>query len=391
MKILMLNRSYYPNVGGIENSLYYMSRALVKQGHEVAIFTQEVAYEYEEREEFAEIIRYPRKDCNKLLLPVSPYVECANAVEDIKKEKERLEADLVICRDPMLGVAYKKVFPSANTVYIPAVIIKYYNKGIRPASTFLGYIKEVLRFLQLKIQERQQKRIMELSDKVVVFSKNVKDQIIVGRVCKAEKVVVCPPGVADSFSKCTEEDVPRDETTFVFVGRLCREKNLFMLIDAFHMLNCKNKKLLLVGDGDLREQLERKVQELSLQEKVVFTGKTNEPIQYYKRASFFVLPSYYESFGQVIIEALACGLPVIGFPTIKGHTMTAIDELIREGQNGFVCSGFGEEYLAAAMKKAAMCFEDKNTYFTMRKYCREYAEKTFSWERLTKLCISKEK
>ena len=74
MKILLLNRSYYPHIGGIENSLYYLSREYERMGNEVVILTEEIKGDYTCREEYADIITYPRYSVNKLLLPILPLI-----------------------------------------------------------------------------------------------------------------------------------------------------------------------------------------------------------------------------------------------------------------------------------------------------------------------------
>lgn len=74
MKILLLNRSYYPHVGGIENSLYYLSRAYKKMGHEVTILTEKIDDIAIDREEYASIITYPKFAINKVCLPVLPAI-----------------------------------------------------------------------------------------------------------------------------------------------------------------------------------------------------------------------------------------------------------------------------------------------------------------------------
>ena len=129
MKILLLNRSYYPHIGGIENSLYYLSREYERMGNEVVILTEEIRGDYPFREEYADIITYPRYSGNKLFLPVLPLVNKSRISKWIRQNKNRIEADLIICRDPMLGLSCLDVFPKANIVYIPAVVIKYYNRG----------------------------------------------------------------------------------------------------------------------------------------------------------------------------------------------------------------------------------------------------------------------
>ena len=388
MKILLLNRSYYPHIGGIENSLYYLSREYERMGNEVVILTEEIRGDYPFREEYADIITYPRYSGNKLFLPVLPLVNKSRISKWIRQNKNRIEADLIICRDPMLGLSCLDVFPKANIVYIPAVVIKYYNRGIRKAQSAKDYIKETLRYNQLKIEERQQKEILARAQKVVVFSKNVKKQLLEGSLCEEEKITVCHPGVADKFI-CQDSMVSSDDSMirFVFVGRLVAEKNLDMLINAFNQLQCKNKRLVLVGNGDQRYNLENKVKRLSLTDNVIFAGESNTPEKYYREAHYFVIPSSYESFGQVVIEALSSGTPVIGFSTIEGKTLTAIDELIVDGETGFICRKFNSNALRDSMERAKEALYDREKYYKMRSKAAQFTKDHCSWGNLAKRCL----
>lgn len=388
MKILLLNRSYYPHIGGIENSLYYLSREYERMGNEVVILTEEVKGDYPCREEYADIITYPRYSVNKLLLPILPLINKSKITKWIRENKQRVEADLIICRDPMLGLSYLEVFPKANIVYIPAVVIKYYNKGIRKAQSAKGYIKEALRYSQLKIEERQQKKILARAQRVIVFSKNVRKQLLDGRLCKKEKITVCHPGVADKFI-CQEPVTSLDDSmiSFVFVGRLVAEKNLDMLIDAFSQLQCKNKRLVLVGNGDQRCNLENKVKRLSLTSNVIFVGESNTPEKYYRESNYFVIPSSYESFGQVVIEALSSGTPVIGFSTIEGKTLTAIDELIVDGETGFICKEFSSDSLRDSMERAEKVLHTGEKYYQMKSMATQFTKDNCSWSNLAKRCL----
>lgn len=388
MKILLLNRSYYPHIGGIENSLYYLSREYERMGNEVVILTEEIKGDYTCRQEYADIITYPRYSVNKLLLPILPLINKSKITKWIRENKQSVEADLIICRDPMLGLSYLEVFPKANIVYIPAVVIKYYNKGIRKAQSVKGYIKETLRYSQLKIEESQQKKILARAQKVIVFSKNVRKQLLDGRLCKKEKITVCHPGVADKFI-CQELVTPLDDSmiSFVFVGRLVAEKNLDMLIDAFSQLQCKNKRLVLVGNGDQRCNLENKVKRLSLTSNVIFVGESNTPEKYYRESNYFVIPSSYESFGQVVIEALSSGIPVIGFSTIEGKTLTAIDELIVDGETGFICKEFSSDSLRDSMERAEKVLHTGEKYYQMKSMATQFTKDNCSWSNLAKRCL----
>lgn len=97
------------------------------------------------------------------------------------------------------------------------------------------------------------------------------------------------------------------------VGRFMKQKNHDFLVDIFAEVAKKqgNAKLLLIGDGPLREQIENKVKTLGLDEKVIFTGVRSDVADLYNAMDVFVFPSLYEGLGMVAVEAQANGLPVI--------------------------------------------------------------------------------
>ena len=95
------------------------------------------------------------------------------------------------------------------------------------------------------------------------------------------------------------------------VGRLSKQKRFDVLIKAFHQSNAKNYKLVILGEGNQRTELEKLIVELNLTDSVIMPGFVSNPYPWYKGAKLFVLSSDSEGFGNVIVEALACGLPVI--------------------------------------------------------------------------------
>jgi glycosyltransferase involved in cell wall biosynthesis len=110
------------------------------------------------------------------------------------------------------------------------------------------------------------------------------------------------------------------------VGRLAKEKNIELVLTSFSAIKsrCPQAKLLLVGDGPLREQIQRDCPE------AIFAGtQTGEALaQHYASADLFLFPSLTDTFGNVIPEALASGLCVVSF------NQAAAAELIQDGYNG---------------------------------------------------------
>lgn len=105
------------------------------------------------------------------------------------------------------------------------------------------------------------------------------------------------------------------ENKFVIghVGRFSHEKNHEFIVAVFHEFYKQNKdsKLLLVGDGQLKNEIEQKVNRLNLSDNVIFTGSKNNVSDYYQAMDAFTLPSFQEAFPVVAIEAQTSGLPCI--------------------------------------------------------------------------------
>ena len=105
-------------------------------------------------------------------------------------------------------------------------------------------------------------------------------------------------------------EISPDTLLLIHVGRFCAVKNHDLLIDIFNKMQKKtNAKLMLVGDGELRDQVEEKVKRLGLQDKVIFTGVRSDVPDLLQASDVFVFPSLYEGLPVVAIEAQAAGLP----------------------------------------------------------------------------------
>ncbi len=110
----------------------------------------------------------------------------------------------------------------------------------------------------------------------------------------------------------------KDIFHFITVGNLRKEKNQLLLIQAFFILKNLPCKLLIVGAGVMEEELKQKVKDLGLMNKIIFLGFNNNPFKFVSRSNCFVLSSDVEGFPNVLIEALACGRPVISTDCSSG-------------------------------------------------------------------------
>jgi glycosyltransferase involved in cell wall biosynthesis len=104
-----------------------------------------------------------------------------------------------------------------------------------------------------------------------------------------------------------------DKLVVGHIGRFCYQKNHDFLIDIFNEIHKQRQEavLLLIGEGELEQDIRNKVKELGLEDSVRFMGKQKDTSEFYQAMDCFVLPSRYEGLGVVAIEAQACSVPVI--------------------------------------------------------------------------------
>ena len=112
-------------------------------------------------------------------------------------------------------------------------------------------------------------------------------------------------------SSC-ERPAPSDHLNLVACGRLAAQKDYPSLLRAFKLiLNERSATLRILGTGELRSRLDELSTELGIQEHVVFLGFESNPYKYFVSADIFVMSSIFEGFGNVVVEAMMCGTPVV--------------------------------------------------------------------------------
>ena len=118
------------------------------------------------------------------------------------------------------------------------------------------------------------------------------------------------PPIADGPS--AEKAWPDGKRRILSAGALKDQKNHLLLLDAIGQVSPELKaSLVIIGEGDLRPALKGRIVQLGLEHRVRLPGYVDDPSPYYRSADLFVLSSDYEGFGNVIVEALSAGLPVV--------------------------------------------------------------------------------
>jgi GalNAc-alpha-(1->4)-GalNAc-alpha-(1->3)-diNAcBac-PP-undecaprenol alpha-1,4-N-acetyl-D-galactosaminyltransferase len=164
--------------------------------------------------------------------------------------------------------------------------------------------------------------------------------------------LVCIPNPVQPASVRARPDAPNKEGRYrlLSVGRLSFQKNYRVLIEAFSRLAARyaNWDLAIVGEGEDRIQLEQLTRTLGLESRVVLPGVTKNIGEWYASSHLFCLSSRWEGFPNALAEALAHGLPAVGFAGCAG-----VRDLIAHGRSGLLAAGNGDAgSLALALEKA---------------------------------------
>lgn len=129
------------------------------------------------------------------------------------------------------------------------------------------------------------------------------------------------------------DGLPFDESfVVVTAGRLSKQKSYADLIQAFKIVRDRQKvKLLILGEGEEESNLKSLVRNLQISEDVIFLGYQDNPYKFMRVSNLFVLSSLWEGFGLVLVEAMACGLPIISTNCLAGPS-----EILEDGKYGLL-------------------------------------------------------
>jgi len=180
--------------------------------------------------------------------------------------------------------------------------------------------------------------------------------------------------------KITEEAVFKNDNKPIIIscGRLTKQKNYPSLIKAIKILKDTGIKanLIILGKGEEEKRLKKLVKDLNLEKEVRFLGFKKNPYKYISRATIFVLSSKYEGFPNVLLEAMACEVPVISTDCHYGPS-----EIIEHGKNGFLVP-VNDEYALAEKIKILLKEPTLRRNFAIEG--RKTVEKKFDLKRIIK-------
>jgi 1,2-diacylglycerol 3-alpha-glucosyltransferase len=337
VRIGFFTDTYTPQINGVVTSIRLFARALERQGHSVYIF----APTPRQAVDGPHVIRIP-----SLPFAFQPEMRVA-AIYSAQAHRlvRRANLDIVHSHDPfaigLFGLAMAKRF---RLPYVHTYHTLY--------PEYVHYVWEAE--LTRELAERLSREFCNQCDTVIAPSTKISRALAEWGVHKP--VITLPTGV-DTFT-FSERDpeaveafrrrfaIPANARLLTFVGRLGLEKNVDALIDAMSFVRTPGARLLIVGDGPYREDLERHIARDHVADRITFTGylEGDDVRAAYHSSDALFFASKSETQGLVIAEAMASGLPVVAVDDL------AIADAVADGVNGYLVPD-DPQALAAAVDK----------------------------------------
>lgn len=365
MKIALVNDTIYPySKGGTQKRVWEISRRLAKKGHTVHLFGMKYW-------DGGEVIIKDGVYLHGVCKPQELYVEGRRSI------KEAIYFACKVVR-PLLKEDFD-IVDCSNFPYFPCFSAKLH--ALRKKSTLIITWLEVWNDYWYEYLGRKgifgkwiERMVARLSRNMITISESTKRGLLSIGAGGSIKVVL--NGV--DFEQINAASPASDESDVIFAGRLIKEKNVDVLIKSIALTrdSIPDIKCLIIGDGPERSNLERLSHALGLEGNIHLLGflaRSEDVFSYMKSSKVCVLPSTREGFGIVVLEANACGLPVV---TVR-HPQNAASDLINDGKNGFLCK-LNEEDMA---EKITMALEAKQDIF---QGCLDYA-RNYDWDRIAEM------
>lgn len=329
MKIALTHTLFYPTIGGIETYLKNLVDEYIKMGHEVIILLPQPN---------ADTVHHGYKIVS---VPVFNFFGYQVPTLKTKKILQKENPDLVHVNSPL---------PYATVMGWYAKILK--KKVI---STYHADVNPQKKWIQVAAQF-ERKLYRKIFDNIIVTTQLYKDRVV--SFYPKEKISVIPLGVdrmfLESGRKYVKKNLPlienKTKSPFIlFVGALDKNhyyKGVDTLLTSAAMKPLRN--YVLVGDGDMKKTFIQKAKNLHLSN-VKFFGKASFPAlkKFYQEAFMLVLPSNSssEGYGIVLLEAMACGTPIITTDQVGSH------QEIEEAQAGIVIKANNPTLLKRTIEK----------------------------------------
>ena len=360
MKVIRTIESFYPCVSGPANQAFKISESLYRKGIESPIFTTDFNVKNVKPIEYFGDVLVRRFNVKRKIMKYcfTPSMKKAFGDFDVVHSHNY--------RSYQTSLGYKmaknRKKPFVINTHGNLLAYKNFNMGFLSKIPYYAYD-----FLTLK-------KVVKKADMVIAATlQEYKEALEFG--VKKENLRIIPVGININEYEPAKKDSLM--LNLLFVGRIARNRNLEPIIKAMKLL--KDVKLTIVG-GEIKSSETSKtgyvdeLKKLAHGLNIEFTGPKygKELINYYKKADIFVYTSFYENFGQTILEAGAAGLPIIA------TKVGVANDIVKDDKTGFIVGPNNPKKIA----EYVMELKDRKRRVIFGKRIREIVKKNFDWENI---------
>lgn len=366
MKIAFIYDAMYPWVtGGAEKRVYELATRLAHQGHEVHCYSW--GWWWHDQGE-GDLI-YDGIHLHGVGQPMELYQDDKRSIKEallfawkLFPVLNRENFDIVDCQGfPFFSCFVAKQHAMRGKSKLVITLLEVWGDYWYQYLGKLGFFGKLV-----------EKITLHLSNRLISISPKTERELQKAR--RVDDAVIIPPGI--NFQEIREiKGEPQKEVDVIYAGRLINDKRVDLLINSLtHVKESLGKiNCLIVGEGPEEENLRELTRQLGLEDSVEFKGFLDEYhdlISCFKSSRIFVLPSQREGFGMVVVEANACGLPVV----VIDNPLNAAVDLIENGKNGFVAHASPEDLADKIIKSLQQSNE-------MEEPCIESARQ-YDWDEI---------
>jgi len=325
MKIAIIDESI-DRIGGVERVISTLANKL-SETNDIEVFSEykisdKPFYEYNKRIKINYLVNAMKQKTNKLNNKGIKYYYYrifekilinSKLKYNIKKNIDNLkEADVIIFGRVFTALDFLPIIEKNNInskiIVRDAIHLEYYDKKIK---------EKIIRYFPKLVNT-----FIVSSEESIKFYKNNLKNSNINFVKIYNPIGIKPITKYDITSK-----------TVISIGRLDEQKGFENLIDAFQYVHLKYEdwKLIIYGSGNYEKKLREKIEQNKANEYIKILPAIKDVVQVFNKSSIFVLPSRYEGYANVLVEAMTCGLPCISYNWLMG-----VEEIIKDKQNGII-------------------------------------------------------
>ncbi len=364
MKVALITETFLPQINGIVRTLEKIVKHLEKNGHEVEVIAIGEGDSTYSKSKVTRVpgIKFALYEELNIVAPQDEWIKKILCNVSPAQVPYSIIQSLLPMPHPVVEEAIERFKPDIVHLVTPATLcsIGYYyvdKLNLPCLSSFhtdlSAYTKQYqIQFLEPFI-DATNKMTYNRTDRVLAPSESTKKQLEkvgiknIGLFGRGVDTSLFNPNHKTKRDEIFEKyNLDKNKTTIMYAGRLAEEKSLPILADAFLRMHEEyNLQLFFVGDGPYRKKLEKKLKDTA----TVFAGfkKGEEYAELFGAGDIFAFPSKTETFGQVVLEAMASGLPVLGFdsPGVRDLVKHSETGLLAEEDNNIQFENFLKELI----------------------------------------------